>query len=175
MRKAGEIFKQRQESYRQRRRDTRQRHQDRQDKTRLDQRNQRKEARAGGASREELQTMRKEHRTQRQDNRNSYRKYRQYDANRHRSNMKNDRMLDRHFNSGEQGGYGASVVTNYRDNKTGKTVRTPSSAYQPKNSKRFTKIEPPQMSGGPVTRGGERNFSRPSFKGLNNLGPNSFG
>ena len=112
---------------------------------RQDQRSAMKEARAGGASREELKQMRQSHRQERQSSRQGFRENMKRNRTQHRSNMRNDRMLDRHFDSGGPNSIGAAVVTHYKDNKTGKTVRTPSGNYQPKDSNRWTKVESPEI------------------------------
>ena len=172
MRKAGDIFKERKQNYRQSRREGRQSYQDERRKTRQDQRMQMKKARAGGASREQLQAQRKENRMQRQNMRNDYRGRRQNEAKNHRSNMRNDRDLHRHFDGQGQDGFAA--VTNYKDNKTGRTVRAPNGSYKPKDSERFTKMEPTQTSGGAGTaqRRSLKGYEGRGTKNYNFKGPN---
>ena len=50
------------------------------------------------------------------------------------------KIMERHFE--KQGDAGAAVMTDYRDKRTGKIITTSSGQYQPKNSKRFQKVEP---------------------------------
>ena len=77
--------------------------------------------------------------------------------------MRNHRQLDRHFENSGQPGF--SAITEYKDNRTGKIVRAPSSSYTPKDSERWSKVEPtpsyggpaPQP-GGPIHQGGGANF-----------------
>ena len=67
-----------------------------------------------------------------------------FGSNRYGS-KRSQKIMDRHFE--KQGDVGAAVMTDYRDKRTGKIISTSSSQYQPKNSKRFQKVEPTIYNG----------------------------
>lgn len=149
----------RQQNFRQGQKSQRQGFQERRKQDRSMQRQELQNMRESGASRQQMRETRQKFRDTNKANRQGFKQGMQRNRQNHRANMKNDRALNRHFESSGQPGF--SAITEYKDNRTGKIVRTPNSSYAPKNSDRWSKVEPEQMNiihgdggGAPQYKGG---------------------
>ena len=153
MRKAGEVFsKEGRQSIRDERREDRQKRRTEMKKHRQTHRASIKSAREKGASKQELNAMRQPYRSERQraqesfkDSRKSFKDRIQNNRQVEKDKRQSDRIMNRHFTKPEEGMGYTQAVTPYKDNKTGKTIFSPSGAYRPKDNKRsqnrFTKID----------------------------------
>ena len=95
----------------------------------------RKQMRADGASREDIRAAREDHQNRKKSHRQQ-----------HREHQYGQRMMNRHFNAPEEGMSYGQAQQRYKDNVTGREFNVNHGGYTPKDSERFSKVEPQSIT-----------------------------